>query len=278
MQIINSKTQMRQACQNAPKPLGLIPTMGALHHGHLSLIHRARTDCATVAATIFVNPTQFSETQDFAQYPRNLDADLQLLQTHGADLVFVPQASEIYPPGFATAIDPGPIAHRLEGAARPGHFRGVATIVTKLFTLTQPNTAYFGQKDAQQTIIIRQITQDLDLPVQIQTLPTIREPDGLAMSSRNLLLNPSQRQAAPTLYRALQTAQTLWQNQEKNAATLRGAVLRQLQSQPMLNPIDYISLAHPQTLDELDQAAPGALLSAAARLGPIRLIDNLILD
>lgn len=252
--------------------------MGALHPGHLSLVDRARADCAAVAVSIFVNPTQFGETDDFAQYPRNLDADLQLLQNHGADLVFVPDASQIYPPGFATWIDPGPIAHRLEGAARPGHFRGVATIVTKLFTLTRPDFAYFGQKDGQQTIIIRQIAQDLDLAVTIQILPTIREPDGLAMSSRNLQLNPRQRHAAPVLYRALQAGQAQWQNQAKDAAAIRGAVLRELQSEPMLDAIDYISLADPQTLNELQQATPGALLSAAARLGPIRLIDNLILD
>ena len=278
MRIIKAKTEMRQACQNAPRPLGLIPTMGALHAGHLSLVDRARVQCASVAASIFVNPTQFGPNEDFAQYPRNLDADLRLLQQHGVDLAFVPDASEIYPPGFAACVDPGPLANRLEGAARPGHFRGVATVVTKLFTITRPDFAYFGQKDGQQTIIIRRITQDLDLGVAIIILPTIREPDGLAMSSRNARLTPQQRQAAPTLYRALQAGNALWQANEKSAAMLRGAVMLELQSEPLLYPIDYISIAHPETLDELRQPIPGAMLSAAAQLGQVRLIDNLLLD
>lgn len=277
MRIIKSKTEMRQACQNAPRPLGLIPTMGALHAGHLSLVDRARVQCAAVAASIFVNPTQFGQNEDFAQYPRNLDADLHLLQQHSVDYAFVPDAGEIYPPGFATWVDPGPLANRLEGAARPGHFRGVATVVTKLFTLTRPDFAYFGQKDGQQTIIIRRITQDLDLGVAIIILPTVREPDGLAMSSRNARLTPQQRQAAPTLYRALQAGNTLWQANEKSAAMLRGAVMIELQSEPLLYPIDYISIAHPETLDELRQPIPGAMLSAAAHLGQVRLIDNLLL-
>ena len=278
MRIIKSKTEMRQACQNAPRPLGLVPTMGALHAGHLSLVDRAWVQCASVAASIFVNPTQFGQNEDFAQYPRNLDADLQLLEQHAVDLAFVPDASEIYPPGFAACVDPGPLANRLEGAARPGHFRGVATVVTKLFTLTRPDFAYFGQKDGQQTIIIRRITQDLDLGVAIIILPTIREPDGLAMSSRNARLTPQQRQAAPTLYRALQAGNALWQANEKSAAMLRGAVMLELQSEPLLYPIDYISIAHPETLDELRQPIPGAMLSAAAQLGQVRLIDNLLLD
>lgn len=278
MRIIKSKTEMRQACQNAPRPLGLIPTMGALHAGHLSLVDRARVQCASIAASIFVNPTQFGQNEDFAQYPRNLDADLQLLQQHGVDLAFVPDASEIYPPGFAACVDPGPLANRLEGAARPGHFRGVATVVTKLFTITRPDFAYFGQKDGQQTIIIRRITQDLDLGVAIIILPTVREPDGLAMSSRNARLTPQQRQAAPTLYRALQAGNALWQANETSAAMLRGAVMLELQSEPLLYPIDYISIAHPETLDELRQPIPGAMLSAAAQLGQVRLIDNLLLD
>jgi len=277
MRIIKSKTEMRQACQNAPRPLGLIPTMGALHAGHLSLVDRARVQCAAIAASIFVNPTQFGPNEDFAQYPRNLDVDLHLLQQHGVDLAFIPDASEIYPPGFAAWVDPGPLANRLEGAARPGHFRGVATVVTKLFTLTRPDFAYFGQKDGQQTIIIRRITQDLDLGVAIIILPTVREPDGLAMSSRNARLTPQQRQAAPTLYRALQAGNALWQADEKSAAMLRGAVMIELQSEPLLYPIDYISIAHPETLDELRQPIPGAMLSAAAHLGQVRLIDNLLL-
>ena len=278
MRIIKSKAEMRQACRDAPRPLGLVPTMGALHRGHLSLTDRARADCASVAVSIFVNPTQFGESEDFAQYPRDLDADLDLLQQHGADLVFVPDAAEIYPPGFATWVDVGPIGERLEGAARPGHFRGVATVVAKLFALTAPDCAYFGQKDGQQTVIIRQMARDLDLNVAIIVLPTIREPDGLALSSRNIRLTPQQRQAAPTLYRALQAGNAQWQAGEKSAAIIRYAALQELQSEPQLDAIDYISLAAPETLTELDQATPGALLSVAARLGAVRLIDNVVLE
>ena len=278
MRVIKSKAEMRRACRDAPRPLGLVPTMGALHRGHLSLVDRARADCAAVAVSIFVNPTQFGESEDFAQYPRDLDADLELLRQRGADLVFVPDAAEIYPPGFATWVDVGPIGERLEGAARPGHFRGVATVVAKLFAITSPDFAYFGQKDGQQTIVVRQMARDLDLGVAIIVLPTVREPDGLAMSSRNIRLTPPQRQAAPALYRALQAGHARWQAGEKNAANLRAAAMQELQSEPRLDGIDYVSLAAPETLDELEQATPGAMLSAAARMGAVRLIDNLILE
>ena len=278
MRVIKSKAEMRRACREAPRPLGLAPTMGALHRGHLSLVDRARADCAAVAASIFVNPTQFGESEDFAQYPRDLDADLDLLRQRGADLVFVPDAAEIYPPGFATWVDVGPLGERLEGAARPGHFRGVATVVAKLFAITSPDFAYFGQKDGQQTLVVRQMARDLDLGVAIIVLPTVREPDGLAMSSRNIRLTPPQRQAAPALYRALQAGHARWQAGEKTAANLRAATMREMQAEPRLDAIDYVSLAAPETLAELEQAVPGAMLSAAARLGAVRLIDNLILE
>ena len=278
MRVIKSKAEMRRACRDAPRPLGLVPTMGALHPGHRSLADRARADCAAVAVSIFVNPTQFGESEDFAHYPRDLDADLDLLRQRGADLVFVPDAAEIYPPGFATWVDVGPIGERLEGAARPGHFRGVATVVAKLFAIASPDFAYFGQKDGQQTLVVRQMAQDLDLGVAIIVLPTVREPDGLAMSSRNIRLTPPQRQAAPTLYRALQAGHARWQAGEKNAANLRAAALQKLQAEPLLDAIDYVSLAAPETLAELEQATPGAMLSAAARMGAVRLIDNLILE
>lgn len=278
MRVIKSKAEMRRACRDAPRPLGLVPTMGALHRGHLSLADRARADCAAVAASIFVNPTQFGAGEDFAQYPRDLDADLDLLRQRGADLVFVPDAAEIYPSGFATWIDVGPLGERLEGAARPGHFRGVATVVAKLFAIASPDFAYFGQKDGQQTLVVRQMARDLDLGVAIIVLPTVREPDGLAMSSRNIRLTPPQRQAAPTLYRALQAGHVRWQAGEKNAANLRAATLQKLQAEPLLDAIDYVSLAAPETLAELEQATPGAMLSAAARMGAVRLIDNLILE
>lgn len=278
MRVIKSKAEMRRACREAPRPLRLVPTMGALHRGHLSLVDRARADGAAVAVSIFVNPTQFGESEDFAQYPRDLDADLDLLRQRGADLVFVPDAAEIYPPGFATWVDVGPLGERLEGAARPGHFRGVATVVAKLFAITGPDFAYFGQKDGQQTLVVRQMARDLDLGVAIIVLPTVREPDGLAMSSRNIRLTPPQRQAAPTLYRALQASHARWQAGEKNAANIRAVAMQELQSEPLLDAIDYVSLAAPETLAELEQATPGAMLSAAVRLGAVRLIDNLILE
>ena len=278
MRVIKSKAEMRRACRDAPRPLGLAPTMGALHRGHLSLVDRARADCAAVAVSIFVNPTQFGESEDFAQYPRDLDADLDLLRQRGADLVFVPDAAEIYPPGFATWVDVSPLGERLEGAARPGHFRGVATVVAKLFAITSPDFAYFGQKDGQQTLVVRQMARDLDLGVAIIVLPTVREPDGLAMSSRNIRLTPQQRQAAPTLYRALQAGHARWQAGEKSAANVRAATMRELQTEPRLDAIEYVSLAAPETLAEMEQATPGAMLSAAARLGAVRLIDNLILE
>ena len=208
MQIIKSKDEMRRLCRGATRPLGLVPTMGALHDGHLSLVDRARADSQTVAVSIFVNPTQFGEGEDFAQYPRDLDADLEMLRQRGTDLVFVPDVSEVYPPGFDTWVDVGPIADRLEGAARPGHFRGVATVVAKLFGIVQPERAYFGQKDGQQTVVVRKLACDLDMGIDIVVLPTIRETDGLAMSSRNVRLSPEQRRAAAAVYRALSSGQS----------------------------------------------------------------------
>ena len=173
MQVVNSKDAMRRACQQSARPLGLVPTMGALHDGHLSLVDRARADCSTVAVSIFVNPTQFGEGEDFAQYPRDLDKDLEMLRQRGVDLVFVPEISEVYPPGFDTWVDVGPIADRLEGAERPGHFRGVATVVAKLFGIVQPDRAYFGQKDGQQTVVIRKLASDLDMGLEVVVLPTV---------------------------------------------------------------------------------------------------------
>ena len=190
MQVISSKPEMRRACRESARPLGLVPTMGALHEGHLSLVDCSRDQCAAVAVSIFVNPTQFGQNEDFALYPRDLDADLEMLRQHGVDLVFVPEAAEVYPPGFDTWIEVGLIAERLEGAARPGHFRGVATVVAKLFGIIQPERAYFGQKDGQQVEIVRKIARDLDMGIEIVALPTVREPDGLAMSSRNIRLRP----------------------------------------------------------------------------------------
>ena len=252
--------------------------MGALHDGHLSLVDRARADSQTVAVSIFVNPTQFGEGEDFAQYPRDLDADLEMLRQRGTDLVFVPDVSEVYPPGFDTWVDVGPIADRLEGAARPGHFRGVATVVAKLFGIVQPERAYFGQKDGQQTVVVRKLARDLDMGIEIAVLPTVRETDGLAMSSRNVRLNPEQRKAAAAVYRALCSGRDLWSAGERAASRITSAVLLVLGAEPQLGTVDYVSLAATHTLEELDQAEPGAMLSTAIHLGPIRLIDNVILE
>ena len=278
MQIVTSKEEMRRLCRQAPRPLGLVPTMGALHAGHLSLVDRARADSETVAVSIFVNPTQFGEGEDFAQYPRDLDADLEMLRQHGTDLVFAPDISEVYPPGFDTWVDVGPIADRLEGAARPGHFRGVATVVAKLFGIVGPERAYFGQKDGQQTVVVRKLARDLDMGIEVVVLPTVREADGLAMSSRNVRLSPEQRRAAAAVYRALCSGRELWSEGERNAPGITEAVRVVLEGEPLLGSCDYVSLAATDTLEELDQPEPGAMLSTAVHLGPIRLIDNVILE
>ena len=278
MQIIKSKDEMRRLCRGATRPLGLVPTMGALHDGHLSLVDRARADSETVAVSIFVNPTQFGEGEDFAQYPRDLDADLEMLRQRGTDLVFVPDVSEVYPPGFDTWVDVGPIADRLEGAARPGHFRGVATVVAKLFGIVGPERAYFGQKDGQQTVVVRKLARDLDMGIDIVVLPTIRETDGLAMSSRNVRLSPEQRRAAAAVYRALCAGRNLWENTETDADMIRRTVRAVMEAEPLLGEIDYVSLAAPDTLEELEWAEPGAMLSTAVNMGPVRLIDNLLFE
>ena len=277
MQVIASKGEMRLACREVARPLGLVPTMGALHDGHLSLVDRARADCASVAVSIFVNPTQFAEGEDFAEYPRDLDGDLEMLRQRGVDLVFVPDVAEVYPPGFDTWVDVGPIADRLEGAARPGHFRGVATVVAKLFGIVQPERAYFGQKDGQQTVVVRKLARDLDMGIEVVVLPTVREADGLAMSSRNVRLNPEQRQAAPAVYRGLSAGLAVWERGETDANAIRNAVRGVLGAEPLLETIDYVSLASPETLEDIEQATPGAMLSVAAQVGPVRLIDNVIL-
>ena len=277
MRVIPSKDEMRRACRETRHPLGLVPTMGALHDGHLSLVDRARADCATLAVSIFVNPTQFAEGEDFNEYPRDLDGDLEMLRQRGVDLVFVPDVAEVYPPGFDTWVDVGPLADRLEGAARPGHFRGVATVVAKLFGIVQPELAYFGQKDGQQTVVIRKMARDLDLGVEVVVMPTVREAGGLAMSSRNVRLNAEQRRAATTVYLALSAGLRLWENGETDADAIRSAARDVLEAEQLLGHIDYVSVAAPDTLDELEQAAPGAMLSTAAHLGTVRLIDNVIL-
>ena len=256
--------------------LGLVPTMGYLHDGHLSLVACARAQNAATAASIFVNPTQFGPNEDLARYPRDLPRDLALLEAAGVDLVFVPEAGEIYPPGFTTAVEVRGVTDVLEGAVRPGHFAGVATVVAKLFNIVQPTWAYFGQKDAQQCVVIRAMVRDLDLPVEVVVAPTVREADGLALSSRNSYLTPEQRAVAPAIYRGLSAAKALFDAGERDADALRQAVRAVIEAEPQLA-IDYVSVADPETLRELTRVASRALASIAVRLGTTRLIDNLLL-
>ncbi len=260
----------------APGALGLVPTMGFLHEGHLSLVRRAKAECGLAAASIFANPAQFNRPEDLASYPRDLPRDLGLLAEAGCDLVFAPPPAEVYPPGFDTWVLPGAIAAPLEGAHRPGHFRGVATVVLKLFNLFQPGRAYFGQKDTQQLAVIRRLAVDLNLPLEVVGCETVREADGLAMSSRNSRLGQAERAAAPVLYRALTAARDAWRAGESDAETLRRLMRAVLAAEPLARP-DYVSVADPLSLAELDRATAGAVLSLAVDIGPARLIDNLIL-
>ncbi len=278
MQTLTTNTATTQATNTCPRPLGLVPTMGALHEGHLALVRRARAENETVAVSIFVNPAQFGENEDLATYPRDMARDLALLEAEGVDLVYAPAPEEVYPPGFDTWIEPGAIAEELEGAVRPGHFRGVATVVAKLFNVVRPDRAYFGQKDGQQLAVIRQMARDLDTGIEIVAVPTVRDADGLALSSRNAYLTPEQRQAAPVIYQALSAARQIWETGETDAERLRGAVREILQQEPLLSGIDYVSVADLSTLRELEQVNGPAMVSTAVRMGKTRLIDNVVLE
>lgn len=256
-----------------PGPVGVVPTMGFLHQGHLSLVRASRARDATVAVTIFVNPTQFGPNEDFDRYPRDEERDLRLLEAEGADAVFAPPVEEMYPEGFSTFVEVRGLTEVLEGARRPGHFRGVTTVVAKLFDIIAPDRAYFGQKDAQQLAVIRRMVRDLDLAVEIVAGPTVREADGLALSSRNAYLTPEERQAATVLYRALQSARAAWEAGEREGDRLRDAMRDVLAGEPLAD-VDYVSVADPLTLEELARVNGEALASLAVRLGRTRLIDN----
>lgn len=273
MEIAATIAEFRQARGRLGR-LGFVPTMGFLHEGHLSLVRRAREECGAVAASIFVNPTQFGPNEDFSRYPRDMERDLALLRAAGCDLVFTPGVAEMYPPGSLTAVEVTKVTDTLEGAVRPGHFRGVATVVAKLFNIVQPTRAYFGQKDAQQCVVIRRMVRDLDMPLEVVICPTVREADGLAMSSRNVYLQPDERRAATSLSRALNTAAALYRDGEHDAARLRQAMTDVLAAEPLAE-IEYVSVADPDALDELDTVTAGALLSLAVRFGRTRLIDNI---
>jgi len=261
MKIVETIAKMRLIRQQLAEPVGFVPTMGYLHEGHLSLVRHARAENPSVVVSIFVNPTQFGPSEDFKSYPRDTRRDLAMLEPM-TDIVFMPSPEEMYPENFDTWVEVGEITGRLEGASRPGHFRGVTTVVAKLFNIVQPTRAYFGQKDAQQAAVIKKMVADLDMNLEIVTLPTVREPDGLAMSSRNTYLNAEQRRAATVLYRSLNLAQELWSQGERNAGTMRREMTELIEKEQLAD-IGYISIADASTLEEMDTAKSPTLVSMA---------------
>jgi pantoate--beta-alanine ligase len=270
--VVRTRAELREARAGLPSPVGFVPTMGALHEGHASLVRRARMDCATVAASIFVNPTQFGANEDLSRYPRDEAGDLALFESLGVDVAFVPAVEEIYPQGSSISVDVGALGEVLEGAARPGHFRGVATVVTILFNLAAPDKAYFGQKDGQQSVLIRRLVSDLGMPVEVVVCPTVREADGLAMSSRNRYLTSQERSQAPILNRALQAAVRALAAGDESAESLRQFMRDELAA-ASLGDVDYVSVADAETLQELDVVDRPALASLAVRFPSARLID-----
>jgi len=276
MKIIKTAAEFRDAERAAARPLGLVPTMGYLHEGHLSLIRRARADNETAVASVFVNPTQFGANEDLSTYPRDMDGDLDKLRREGVDLVFAPSASEMYPRGFDTAVEVGALAERLEGERRPGHFRGVATVVCKLLAIVRPDNVYFGQKDAQQLLVIRRMNADLNLGANVVAMPTVRDADGLALSSRNARLSADDRRNALALHRALRLAESLYADGARDANAIRALMVNALNAAPGVS-LDYVSVADADTLAELDVIDRPALVSLAAHVGGARLIDNVVL-
>jgi pantoate--beta-alanine ligase len=264
------------AWRHAGADIGVVPTMGALHAGHDSLIARARRENQRVIVTVFVNPAQFAPNEDFATYPRPFDQDRARLEALGVDAIFHPPVDQIYPPAFKTRVDPGPLGEVLEGKTRPGHFAGVLTVVLKLFNLTQPKRAYFGQKDFQQVVLVRQLVRDFGLPVRIVAVSTVRYPDGLAMSSRNAYLDESQRQLAPVVYQAVTEAARAFTEGETNPARLESLTREGLAATPGLA-VDYAVVVDQTTLSRPERAIPGSVLAVAVKLGSIRLIDNVVL-
>jgi len=277
MMIVSSIVELRALRARLPGPVGFVPTMGFLHDGHLSLVRQARQECASAVVSIFVNPTQFGPGEDLSRYPRNLARDQAMLESEDVDILWLPTPEQMYPPGYQTWVTVEEASNPLEGAARPGHFRGVATVVAKLFNAVQPDMAYFGQKDAQQVAVIRRMTRDLNFSVEIVVCPTARETDGLAMSSRNLYLNAQERKAATVLFRSLSVAKDAFAGGERDARKLRMKMEEILAGEVLARP-QYISCAHPLTLQELDIITDDALLSMAVYVGTTRLIDNVLLQ
>lgn len=275
MKEVTSISELRVARAQLSMPVGFVPTMGYLHEGHLSLVRAARSECTSVVVSIFVNPTQFGPHEDLENYPCNIEDDLKLLKQEGVDLVWTPIEETIYPPDFQTWVSVEEVAKPLEGAMRPSHFRGVATVVAKLFNSVQPQKAYFGQKDAQQAIVMKQMIKDLNFPIEIIICPIVRESDGLAMSSRNSYLNTDERKSATILYQALNAAQQAYLAGERDAGVIRQVMLDEFQQEPLAQ-VEYVSCAHADNLQELETIKDHALLSVAVYIGQTRLIDNFI--
>jgi len=276
MRNVSTLDELRSARLSLDGTVGLVPTMGYLHEGHLSLIRRAREECDHVLVSIFVNPTQFGPKEDLSRYPRDLERDFHLIEPF-TDLVWTPSDEIMYPQGYQTWVEVEAITQPLEGAMRPGHFRGVTTVVAKLFNAAQPHRAYFGQKDAQQAAVIRQMTRDLSYPIEIVVCPIVRESDGLAMSSRNVYLDPEQRKAATVLYRSLSAAKELFESGERDAEKVRGKMKEVLAGEPLAE-VQYVSCADYDTLKELNEIKGKAFLSMAVIIGKTRLIDNFVLE
>jgi pantoate--beta-alanine ligase len=280
MQVIHSVAEMKSFVREARKAgdsLALIPTMGALHEGHLSLIHRAQHQCGATVVSIFVNPTQFGPSEDFDRYPRHLERDLDALRSAQVGGVFIPTVEEIYPASFTTTVDPGAIACQLEGVSRPGHFRGVATVVLKLFNIVTPDRAYFGQKDFQQFVVIRHLVRDLNLEVSLVVCPTVRDADGVALSSRNAYLRAEERESARLLSRSLKRAQELVRRGELNRERVISEMRRVLESDSRVR-LDYVAIVDADLLNSVDRIATGNVALVAAQVGATRLIDNAILS
>ncbi len=275
MIVAKTVAEMRAARKKLKGPVGLVPTMGYLHEGHLTLVRHSKAENTSTVVSIFVNPTQFGPNEDFGKYPRAPEIDLTMLEKLATDVVFMPTPEVIYPPGFNTWVTVEKVTERLEGAVRPGHFRGVATVVNKLFNIVQPDKAYFGQKDAQQCVVVKKMVADLNMPLEIVIVPTVREPDGLAMSSRNVYLSTEERRSAIVLSQSLKLAEDMIVKGEKNAERIRGKMRAIIEREPKAV-IDYVSIADGNTLDELDGVKPGAVISLAVRFGRTRLLDNMV--
>lgn len=278
MKTIDSIAEMKKARHTIKGTVGFVPTMGYLHEGHLELVRRAKAENHSVVVSIFVNPTQFGPSEDFFSYPRDIPRDIEMLKKVGTDIVFMPTAAEMYPSLYSTWVDIEKVTDVLEGALRPGHFRGVATVCNKLFNIIEPAKAYFGQKDAQQCVVIRKMVTDLNMNLEIIICPTVREPDGLAMSSRNTYLQPEERKAAVVLSKSLELAKQMYGRGERDAQKIRSAMIEFIQREPLVGKIDYISIADIKTLEEFDEIKPPAVISLAVKIGKPRLLDNIILE